>query len=191
MKQNIFLVTISILLVFVAGCSSANLSDDSLSNEENNGNSVAEKLYAADRQRVFVGKELMGYQFTDVLSDTEFTLDELKGKPTVLVSFFVSCPSCADGIKKFRTAHNQFGDDVNIIYVDVNPDDTEQDIIDIKKKYNGGAWLWVKYNKEFLDEFGITGSDIIYITDKEGIIRDAYSYKPPIERIVKKVEELL
>ena len=185
MKHLAFLlVLLSVLLL--AGCTS--------SQESSNGADVFEKIYASDPQRAHVGKELQsGYSFVDIQGNS-FTIESLKGKPLVIETFFVSCPSCAQTIKNFRELHDKYGDKITIIYFDINPADTNQDIAELKEKYNGGDWLWVKYDENsasFLQSNGIRGSDITYIVDKKGFIRDAYSIIPPVQRLDKSIAELI
>ncbi len=178
------MVLLSVLLL--AGCTS--------SQESSNGADVFEKIYASDPQRAYVGEELQtGYSFIDIEGNS-FTIESLKGKPLVIETFFVSCPSCAQTIKNFRELYDKYGNQINIIYFDINPADMDQDIAELKEKYNGGDWIWVKYDENvasFLQSNGIRGSDITYIVDKEGIVRDAYSIIPPVQRLDESIAGLI
>ena len=184
MKYSVgVLVLLSVLL---ASCTS--------SQQASNGAGAFEKIYASDPQRAYVGKELQsGYSFVDI-NGNSFTIESLKGTPLVIETFFVSCPSCAQTIKTFRELHDKYGEKINIIYFDINPADTDKDIVELKKKYDGGDWIWVKYDENvasFLQSNGIRGSDITYIVDKGGIVRDAYSIIPPMQRLDVSISELI
>lgn len=186
MKHLIFmLLLLSVLLL--AGCTSK----QQFSNGERG---VFEKIYASDPQRTHVGKELQsGYSFVDIEGNS-VSIESLKGKPLVIETFFVSCPSCAQTIKNFRELYDKYDGRINIIYFDVNPADTDQNIAELKKKYNGGNWIWVKYDENvasFLQNNGVKGADITYIVDKKGIVRDAYSIIPPVERLDRSISELI
>ena len=96
-----------------------------------------------------------------------------------------TCPACVEGIKNYNYIYDKYGEKVQIVYLNINPADTAEDIINIKQRFNGRDWIWVKYSpeiKDFLLKYDIIGNDITYIV-KDGKIVYADSLVAPISRI--------
>jgi len=152
-----------------------------------------ERLYNLDPQRQFIGANVDNVELRDIITGKNVNLDDFSDKVVVIESFSVGCPACAEGIKLFSQIYDKYGSNVVIVYVDINPADTEQDILNIKRKYDGKDWVWIKYASElqgFLSKYGIEGNDITYII-KNNKIEYADSLSAPFSRIDKAVGSLI
>lgn len=144
-----------------------------------------EKIYNADPYRQYIGTEVENHKFTDVITGNTFEIKDFANKVIIFESFSVGCPACAAGIKNYNYIYDKYKDKVTIIYLNINPYDTEENIIGIKKQYNGKDWIWVKFDenlKPFLDKYDLIGNDITYII-KDSKVVYADSLSAPISRV--------
>lgn len=152
-----------------------------------------EKVYNLDPQRKFIDTQIKDVHFDDLVTGKTIHFDQLSDKIVIIESFSVGCPACAAGIRQYNEIYDKYGDDVQIIYLNINPSDSEQDILDIKQKYNGRDWIWVKYSlvlQDFLSSLKINGNEITYIV-KNNTIEYADSYAVPFSRIENALKEIL
>jgi len=152
-----------------------------------------ERIYNLDPQRKYIGKVLSDLEFEDVVSGKTIKLSDLSDKVIIMESFSVGCPACAEGIKNYNQIYDTYGDKVQIIYLNINPADSSEDILNIKQRFNGRDWIWVKYSPKidgFYSEYGINGNDITYMI-KNNIIQYADGLSAPLSRIGNNLKVLL
>lgn len=152
-----------------------------------------ERIYNLDPQRKYIGKVLSDLEFEDVVSGKTIKLSDLSDKVIIMESFSVGCPACAEGIKNYNQIYDTYGDKVQIIYLNINPADSSEDILNIKQRFNGRDWIWVKYSPKidgFYSEYGINGNDITYMI-KNNIIQYADGLSAPLSRIENNLKVLL
>lgn len=181
-KFYLFLLPIVILLTLgLASCVKNNSAPTAKATNDN----ALERIYNIDPYRQYIGTQLENHAFTDIMTGKSFQLKDFSDKVIIFESFSVGCPACAEGIRNYNQIYDEYGNKVQIIYLNINPSDTEQDIRNIKQKYNGRDWLWVKFSpeiKDFLLKYNIVGNDITYIV-KDSKVVYADSLSAPISRI--------
>jgi len=98
------------------------------------------------------------YEFTDVSTGTNFKISDFSGKPVLLESFAVWCPTCLQQqkeIKKLKLAEN---DAVIHISLDTDPNE-EEEIVKNHKESNRFDWYFAvspaELTQSLIDEFGI------------------------------------
>ena len=120
-----------------------------------------------------VGAE-KAYEFT--LVDTEgreFSLSDFRGKYVLLDFFAIWCGPCKMEIEHLKDLKDQLGDEVVIISIDVDPEETEQQIKDYQK-VNGMDWIVAK-DTEFLSmPYRVTGLPTLVLIDPSGNIINTY-----------------
>lgn len=152
-----------------------------------------ERIYNLDPQRKYIGKVLSDLEFEEVVSGKTIKLSDLSDKVIIMESFSVGCPACAEGIKNYNQIYDTYGDKVQIIYLNINPAESSEDILNIKQRFNGRDWIWVKYSPKidgFYSEYGINGNDITYMI-KNNIIQYADGLSAPLSRIENNLKVLL
>ena len=115
--------------------------------------------------------------------------EKLKTKPTILWFMATWCPSCLSQSYDLNQLHKQFGDEINIVAInlwtpsiiqkisDENnlditqlPDpDTVMQLQKFKDKF-GGDWLWVMDNGEVTMDYNIMTVDSTIVLNKDWII---------------------
>lgn len=179
-KKLLLIIVILSTLLFLISCNTKTSSTTSQVTSD-----PIERIYNIDPYRKYIGTQLENYAFTDVITDKPFQLKDFSNKIIIFESFSVGCPACAEGIRNYNQIYDKYGDKVQIIYLNINPADTGQDILNVKQKYNGRDWKWVKFSPEvnnFLLKYDIVGNDITYLL-KNGKIIYADSLSAPISRI--------
>jgi len=192
MDKKLFITFVIVLLLGLASCVKSN----SVTTSKTINQDPLEKIYNSDPQRRFIGQaiEETEHPLKDIVSGKTYTLNELKGKPVIIETFSVGCPACAEGIKNYNYIYDKYKDKVTIIYLNINPYDTEENIMGIKNQYNGKDWIWVKFDenlKPFLDKYNLVGNDVTLILDKNDKIVYADSLAAPVSRIENSIIKVI
>ncbi|MBR9706333.1 TlpA family protein disulfide reductase [Candidatus Pacearchaeota archaeon] len=144
------MLTIGVLvLLFFIGCSKNIIPD---------GNSG---IAAADPKNVDnagdVDTDWKDIELRDVKTGETFKISDFKGKPILLESFAVWCPTCKKQQDEVKKLHEQVGDDVVSVSLDTDPNEGEQKVIEHVNRH-GYDWLYVvspvELTKSLIDQFG-------------------------------------
>ena len=178
--HNVIMVLSVLLLLVVAGCTST------AKTTQTNKVDAAERIYNLDPQRKLIGQSVDDLHFKDILSGKTFHLDsDFKDRVVIIETFSIGCPACAEGINNYNKLYDKYGDDIQIIYMDINELDTKEAILDIKDQFNGRDWIWLDVQGSllpFFDKFNIYANEQTFIIN-EGVIAYADSFKVPLSRI--------
>jgi thiol-disulfide isomerase/thioredoxin len=97
------------------------------------------------------------YELTDVLTNQKFKISDFKGKPVLIESFAVWCPTCKKQQDKIIDLHEQVGDSVVSISLDTDPNEDEAQIIAHANKHEFD-WIFAvsppELTQALIDEFG-------------------------------------
>ncbi|NPE09643.1 MAG: TlpA family protein disulfide reductase [Asgard group archaeon] len=118
------------------------------------------------------GTPALLFTIEDVLTDTIFSFESFKGKVVVLDFFSTTCEPCEYSIPELKNAKAKYSsDDLEIISIDVDLNDTETDIEHFASE-NGISWKMVS------DTLGInTYYQLITIPTFYVIDQDQYIYQ--------------
>ncbi len=179
MKTKKYILGLLMVLVLVmAGCSSG------IAPKRNgNSDSAVDRIYNLDPQREFIGEKVDDFHFIDIITNKQVHFDEVyEDKVVFIQSFSIGCPACVQGIIDYNKLYEKYGEKIEIIYMDINPDDTEEDILSAKEEFNGKDWLWADYQGSilpFYEKFNVRMNDMTFIIDKNGKIAYADSFQVP------------
>lgn len=190
MRKITFALIAVLLILSIASCTRSKTIPASKATTQD----PLERIYNIDPYRQYIGTQLENYKFTDIITGNAFEIKDFANKVIIFESFSVGCPACAEGIRNYNQIYDKYGENVQIIYLNINPADTEQDILNIKQKYNGRDWKWVKFSpeiKDFLLKYDIVGNDITYIVSKDGKIAYADSLSAPVSRIENSIIKVI
>ena len=191
MKNKYLLIFFAVIALFLLGCSTTS---KTIPTSKATTQDTIERIYNSDPYRQYIGTQLENHKFADIVTGNTFEIQDFANKVIIFESFSVGCPACAEGIRNYNQIYDKYGDKVQIIYLNINPADTEQDIKNIKQKYNGRDWKWVKFSpeiKDFLLKYDIVGNDITYIVSKDGKIAYADSLSAPVSRIENSIIKVI
>lgn len=90
----------------------------------------------------------------ETLDGEQFQLSELKGKKVILNFWATWCPPCKAEMPHMQSFHEKFGDEVEVVAVNLTNNDSG-----------------MKRIQEFVDDYGLTFTIPL---DKKGVVEDAY-----------------
>ncbi len=94
----------------------------------------------------------------NINTQEEFRLSDFEGKPILLESFAVWCPTCTVQQTKIKELHEEIGDSFISISFDTDPNEDEERVKEHTER-NGFDWIYVvsppDFTRALIDEFGI------------------------------------
>lgn len=91
-------------------------------------------------------------------------------RPTVLIFIASSCPSCREQSLNLREVHDQLGDSIRAISIDIDPNlSSMEDLRDFQEQY-GGDWPHAMATAEFLETYRARATNTTYVLDVGGTI---------------------
>ena len=100
----------------------------------------------------------MDIELTDVATGQTFKISDFKGKPVLLESFAVWCPTCLAQQKEIKKVRQSEGDAIIHISLDTDPNE-DADKIREHMERNGLDWYFVvspiELTNALIDEFGL------------------------------------
>ena len=110
-------------------------------------------------------------------------------KPTVLFFMAAWCTSCKQEESNLKQIQQQYGDDVRLISIDMDPDrDTMDDLRQFKQQY-GGDWIHAMGTQEFIQEYRLTSLDTTYIINQSGVTVYKDSNVTPVKTFERELKE--
>ncbi|MFQ6055241.1 MAG: TlpA family protein disulfide reductase [Methanosarcinales archaeon] len=98
------------------------------------------------------------FELTDVATGNKFKIRDFTGKPILMESFAVWCPTCLQQQKQIKELKSTEGASIVYISLDVDPNEDE-DIIKDHFIRNGFDWYFAiappEFTRALIDEFGL------------------------------------
>ncbi len=117
----------------------------------------------------------MDIELTDVATGQKFRISDFKGKPILLESFAVWCPTCLRQQQEIGKLESREGDAIIHISLDTDPNEDEDRVREHLEK-NGFDWYFavapIELTQALIDEFGLAvvnapGSPVILICEDQ------------------------
>lgn len=97
-------------------------------------------------------------ELTDVNTGNTFKISDYKGKPVLVETFAVWCPTCTKQQKETKKFHDEVGDAVISVSLDTDPNE-DVDMVLAHTRKNGFDWLYavapVEMTQSLIAEFGV------------------------------------
>jgi thiol-disulfide isomerase/thioredoxin len=94
----------------------------------------------------------------DVRTGNDFKISDFKGKPILVESFAVWCPTCTKQQQEIKKLHEDVGDSVVSVSLDTDPNEEESQVKEHTEQ-NGFDWYYAVSPKDLtqslIDEFGV------------------------------------
>lgn len=98
------------------------------------------------------------FQLTDVATGKTFKISDFKGKPVLMESFAVWCPTCLQQQKQIKELRSTEGEAIIHISLDTDPNEDEDIVMD-HLTTNGFDWYFAvsppDMTRSLIDEFGL------------------------------------
>ena len=99
----------------------------------------------------------MEFELEDIRTGETFRISDFQGKPIVLESFAVWCPTCTKQQREIKKLHDEMGDDVISISLDT---DQSEDKARVRTHIESNDFTWyytispIEMTQALIDEFG-------------------------------------
>jgi thiol-disulfide isomerase/thioredoxin len=99
----------------------------------------------------------MTAELTDVNTRATYTISSFRGRPVLLESFAVWCPTCTRQQRVLKELHEEVGDEIVSISLDTDPNEDEEKVRNHAKS-NNFNWFYsvspTEVTQSFIDDFG-------------------------------------
>jgi thiol-disulfide isomerase/thioredoxin len=101
----------------------------------------------------------MDYELKDIRTNKTFKINDFKGKPVLLESFAVWCPTCLTQQKEIKKLKDLEGDSIIHISLDTDPN---EDAAKVKGHFDQHGFVWYfaippkDMTQDLIKEFGLT-----------------------------------
>jgi len=100
----------------------------------------------------------MDMELNDVATGKSFRISDFKGKPLLLESFAVWCPTCTEQQKQTKELKSRAGQDIVHVSLDTDPNEDEAKVKEHIER-NGFDWYYavspIELTQTLIDEYGI------------------------------------
>lgn len=135
------LFIVAIVIFFLSGCIMQDSPDDDITSPQNDG----------------VASIWMDIELIDVATGEPFRISDFKGKPVLMESFAVWCPTCLQQQKQIEELKSVEGDSIVHISLDTDPNEDEAKIREHIETH-GFNWYYavspINLTLALIDEFG-------------------------------------
>ena len=109
-----------------------------------------------DVESVFV-EEWANVELEDVRTGESFKISDFEGKPILLESFAVWCPTCTSQQREIKKLHDEIGNDIVSISLDTDPNEDTSKVLEHLDR-NGFDWYYAVVSADttraLIDDFG-------------------------------------
>ena len=170
MKKIILLsILISILIIFLAGCTKANTDFSEKALQQSVDTQEGPKPVAAGLQK---GQMPPGFEITTIDNELIKLSSFAENKKPVLLYFFASwCPYCAQDFSVLKTLYDGYAADVPIVAIDLDLGEDALLIAKYKTKYPGLEKVMFAAGKEsILEDYNIIHTTTKYAIGRDGTV---------------------
>lgn len=105
------------------------------------------------------------------LDGKTFILSEHQGKPTIILFMAYWCGNCIPEARALAQLKNEYGDQINIIALDVDASSAVEGLEQFKQAADNGAYVWAfDSDMQVLTAYQVRSLDTTLILDKNGVV---------------------
>ncbi|MHA1556515.1 MAG: redoxin domain-containing protein [Candidatus Heimdallarchaeota archaeon] len=124
------------------------------------------------------------------LAGANFTLTDYRGKVVLLDFMSVTCPPCMQLMPELVSISEEFNDSLVILSIDVDPTDSETQLLEFKNDYNA-TWSFALDSDDLFEKFSVLDIPKTVIIDAKGYITLAETGFTAGSGLTEKIEETL
>ncbi|UCD02948.1 MAG: TlpA family protein disulfide reductase [Candidatus Aenigmatarchaeota archaeon] len=121
-------------------------------------NSVPAVSTTTEQMNAEAAGDWINIELTDVNTGEKFTIADFRGKPVLLETFAVWCPTCRQQQEQIKALHDEVGDSVISVSLDVDPSEDEAKVIEHTGRF-GFDWRFAVdtegFGQKLVDQYGI------------------------------------
>ena len=120
-----------------------------------------------------------------------FTLSDFGGK-IVIVEFMATwCGYCKQQIYHFEDVWEKYGDKIIIIFVDVDPSESEETLRTFAKQFPYNEWIWTRDTINLAKSYEVTAIPKTIIIDQNGRLCYSHMGVTAASTLLGEIESLL
>lgn len=109
------------------------------------------------------------FVLTDVDGNT-IRLSDQRGKVVLLEFMRTTCPHCANEMSQPAVVHDQFGSDITMISVSVDPQGDTTEVLKAYAAQHNAQWIWARDTANVVSQYQVSSVPAIIILDPNGQI---------------------
>lgn len=140
-----------------------------------------------------IGRRAPDFSLTD-LDGKELSLSTFRGRPVILYFSAAWCPSCIPETETLARIKSEYGDRVDVIWIDVDPKrDTKADLRRLGREHGHEKFIYAfdMPDNEVAIEFRVRALGTTYILDQEGVVRYIDFGPTGYKTYARELEEIL
>ncbi|UCE44087.1 MAG: TlpA family protein disulfide reductase [Candidatus Bathyarchaeota archaeon] len=114
------------------------------------------------------------FTLTDI-DGVDFSLSDFRGKVVLLDFFATWCGACVDAIPHLKSLHGEFGEDLIIVTISVDPYSDTVETLQQFREDHGIDWIVARDTVGVHEEYGMYYLPTLVIIDQEGYIQHEHS----------------
>jgi len=120
-----------------------------------------------------------------------FVLSENRGRPTIILFMAYWCGNCIPEARALAQLKSEYGEQVNIIAIDVDSSSTKESLEQFKQAADSGAYVWAFDNgMQVLNAYQVRSLDTTLILDKNGIVVYRDEFPTPYDTLKSALTEI-
>ncbi|MBW8012181.1 MAG: TlpA family protein disulfide reductase [Chloroflexi bacterium] len=106
-----------------------------------------------------------------ILDGSQFTLSASQGKPTIVFFMAYWCGACIPEAQALAQLKQEYGNDLNIVAIDLDPSSSTQALLQFKQASGNGEYIWgFDFNQQVTTTYLVRSLDTTLILDAEGYV---------------------
>jgi peroxiredoxin len=119
---------------------------------------------------IIPGEPAPDFSLRDLNGDT-LQLSSLQGKVAVLNFMATWCGACHQQISELEDVWTSFSDQITIVSIDIDTQESEQALRDYVQGYPNASWIWAKDTIHLSHTYWSTAIPLSVVIDSDGIIQ--------------------
>ena len=119
---------------------------------------------------IVLGEPAPEFSLRDLNGDV-VQLSKLRGKVTALNFMATWCGACHQQITQLEDVWSSFSDQITIVSIDIDTQESEQSLRDYIEGYPNATWIWAKDTIHLSHTYWSTAIPLTVIIDNDGIIQ--------------------
>lgn len=111
------------------------------------------------------------------LDEGQFTLSAAQGKPTIVFFMAYWCGTCIPEALALTKLKQEYGNDLNIVAIDLDPSSSSQALGQFKRASGNGEYIWgFDFDQQITALYRVRSLDTTFLVDADGYVtyRDEY-----------------
>lgn len=105
------------------------------------------------------------------LDDETFTLNDVRGKPAIVFFMAYWCGTCIPEAQALAQLKGEYGEDINITAIDIDPSSTPQALEQFKQAAGGESLTWAfDTDQQVASSYQVRSLDTTLVLNAEGVI---------------------